>query len=437
MQVIPTFGYRDPENPTKWNVDIRGWVYAIKQNSMRKKFIKSVTKRIFSRTIEADPQSALVFLDKRLDMYLTRTAESVVNATLSEGPMDPTREDMHPYEIRSDGLKARVIAEPPQPTAAPDVVEVRSTTVTLEFKEDKTTPPALPPRAEFSASTTVTTGSLTVPPSPSRGSSSDDGLGTSPGDDSTLDEMLEADDDEEEEEEEIELPAPPVGLEGQFKTDANGNFTGTFRVSDETVAKWKESAAVKNSNGHLHIKVVVSRDRQKYQAFGSVELLDRQGISLISDVDDTIKHSNIGSGASAMFANAMLEAPKDLPGMADAYNNLWKAGAAVHYVSAAPWQVFPTVVDLLRRNRFPPGSFHMRTIFFSDSSFKNAFQPSNHGKMQNINRILQQFPHRKFILVGDSGEDDMFTYAYFKRQYPEQGKEPFNCRGSKESCSLV
>jgi len=303
--VIPTFGYRIPGTST-WHIDVRGWVYQIKQNSVRKRFIKSLTKRIFSRTIEADPQTALVHLDRRLDMYLTRTAECTVNASLAAGPMDPAKEDMHPHEVRRDGVEPKVQPDPPSPrspvTKHPgNVSPTTMGPVTLEF-----------------------TGAV-------------EGDG-----DQALDAMLEDDDEEEVEEEEIEettFPEVQDGLEGKFRSDDNGNFHGSFQVEDAIVSKWRDSPATKKAHGHMHIKIGVSRDRQEYDAFGSAELLSDTGVSLISDVDDTIKHSNIGSGASAMFANAMLEAAQELPGMTETYNKLWKAGAAIHYVSAAPWQV--------------------------------------------------------------------------------------------------
>jgi hypothetical protein len=57
-------------------------------------------------------------------------------------------------------------------------------------------------------------------------------------------------------------------------------------------------------------------------------------LGLISDIDDTIKYSNILSGARSVFFNVFV---KDLtealiPGMPEWYNEMWHRGVRFHYV---------------------------------------------------------------------------------------------------------
>ncbi|KAI9033119.1 hypothetical protein DFJ74DRAFT_650687 [Hyaloraphidium curvatum] len=410
--VIPTYGYLS-ESGT-WSVQVRGWVYTVKDNSLRKRVIKSFTKRVFRSTISADPNTSLQTLDMRLNMYLTRTAECNVAVSIV-GPLDASGEDPHPYEVRRDDGSQRQ-------AQADSLIEegniAEPVTLTLSARAE---PPPLPPRATEAVLKASTAGALTI-----NGDAEDDEeLGTSPrpDDESLLDDLLAEEDDDDSLDEandgrDRNTTEDSSRYETRTRSDANGSFSSLICIPSDAVTEWRSSPEVNNSHGHVHLKVEVPRDT--YSAFGTAELLDSEGISLISDVDDTIKRSDIVKGASAVLANALLQDTKDTPGMAEAYQRLWKAGVSVHYVSAAPWQVFPTVVDLLRRYGFPPGSFHMRTIFFSDSSFRNAFQPSNQGKLESIEKIFRQFPRRKFILAGDSGEDDMFLYSFFKKRYPDQ-----------------
>ena len=57
-------------------------------------------------------------------------------------------------------------------------------------------------------------------------------------------------------------------------------------------------------------------------------------IRVISDIDDTIKLSNILSGARAVFYNVFVKELKDIviPGMGEWYRRMWDKGVRFHYV---------------------------------------------------------------------------------------------------------
>jgi hypothetical protein len=57
-------------------------------------------------------------------------------------------------------------------------------------------------------------------------------------------------------------------------------------------------------------------------------------VRLISDIDDTVKFSNILSGARAVFRNVFVKDYHDIiiPGMGEWYNDMWKQGVRFHYV---------------------------------------------------------------------------------------------------------
>ena len=68
-------------------------------------------------------------------------------------------------------------------------------------------------------------------------------------------------------------------------------------------------------------------------------------IRVISDIDDTIKLSNILSGARAVFHNVFVKDLKDsvIPGIGEWYTEMWSRGIRFHYVVS--WNV-----DFLSRN---------------------------------------------------------------------------------------
>ncbi|KAI9270558.1 hypothetical protein BDA99DRAFT_323580 [Phascolomyces articulosus] len=102
--------------------------------------------------------------------------------------------------------------------------------------------------------------------------------------------------------------------------------------------------------------------------------------------------------------------------MSDVYQYWSNQGVHVHYVSNSPWQVYPALSEFIRDRHFPAGSMHLRAISTGDLIRR---KPGQH-KLDVIPQILQDFPSRKFILVGDSGERDPEIYQQIYKQYPNQ-----------------
>ncbi|KAI9487981.1 hypothetical protein BDB00DRAFT_850493 [Zychaea mexicana] len=149
---------------------------------------------------------------------------------------------------------------------------------------------------------------------------------------------------------------------------------------------------------------------------GFVDLIEPNGISVISDIDDTIKVTGILDGKDTILQNTFFRKADEVPGMSEVYRNWSKQGAHVHYVSNSPWQVYPALSEFVRDRHFPAGSMHLRAISTGDLIRR---KPGQH-KLDVIHQILQDFPNRKFILVGDSGERDPEIYQQIYKQYPEQ-----------------
>jgi len=156
-----------------------------------------------------------------------------------------------------------------------------------------------------------------------------------------------------------------------------------------------------------HIRVLAS---ENLSATEEVKITEPKGVSLISDVDDTIKHSSIGSGAREIFRNAFIRDLSDLTidGVKEWYNAMYDMGVGIHYVSNSPWQLFPVLVAFFRTAGLPPGSYHLKQY---SGMLQGIFEPVAERKKGTLERILRDFPERKFILVGDSGEADLEVYT--------------------------
>ena len=144
-----------------------------------------------------------------------------------------------------------------------------------------------------------------------------------------------------------------------------------------------------------------------------------KGWSIISDIDDTIKVSSVGN-KKKLLINTFLEDFVAVENMAAFYSHMNRAGdIAYHYVSSSPVELYPLLKEFLISTGYPLGSIHLREA----TNWKNIIsfsKISKKHKYMNIKRILQAYPKRSFLLIGDSSENDAEIYADFKQNFPNQ-----------------
>ncbi|KAE8151758.1 hypothetical protein BDV25DRAFT_152261 [Aspergillus avenaceus] len=156
-----------------------------------------------------------------------------------------------------------------------------------------------------------------------------------------------------------------------------------------------------------HIRVLASED---LSAMKPVQIIEPTGVSLISDIDDTVKHSAIASGAKEIFRNTFVRELDELivDGVSSWYSKLAQMGVQIHYVSNSPWQLYPLLERYFKLAGLPPGSFHLKQY---SGMLQGIFEPTAERKKGNLEQLLRDFPSRRFILVGDSGEADLEVYT--------------------------
>lgn len=153
---------------------------------------------------------------------------------------------------------------------------------------------------------------------------------------------------------------------------------------------------------------------------GRAQLLEEQGVSIVSDVDDTLKHSNVPNRRD-LFRNTFVRDFVPIRGMPELYQMCAQRGAAFHYVSASPWQLYAPLAEFWRDQGYPQGSFHLKRFRLRETARKmRKMSPQKAYKRAAIEPILNAYPHRQFVLVGDSGEQDPEIYAGLWRERPQQ-----------------
>lgn len=149
-----------------------------------------------------------------------------------------------------------------------------------------------------------------------------------------------------------------------------------------------------------------------------------KGWSVVSDIDDTIKDSQV-SPLHVLLTNTFLNEFRSVTGMAQLYGEWAQQGMLFHYVSSSPWQLFAPIYRLCQEDGFPSGTFHLRSFRLSQDLWKKMLIFRQRGKSAIIRSMVRSLPERKFILVGDSGEKDPEIYCKLARRYPDQIRAVF------------
>lgn len=217
--------------------------------------------------------------------------------------------------------------------------------------------------------------------------------------------------------------------DGEFlKTDRNGLVEGVILLSIE---KANELLRLQQSSDGWLTYRAVSRG---HSGVGRVRLITPTGLSVISDIDDTVKITEIPAGSTVVIKNTFFREFVASPGMATMYQQWQSEGAVFHYVSGGPWQLYRPLSEFLfsEKEGFPEGTFHMKSVTknFSEvrtwkdlGEFVTNENATFDQKIRQISEILERFPERKFILVGDSGEKDPEVYSTIRRKFGQQVQE--------------
>lgn len=212
-----------------------------------------------------------------------------------------------------------------------------------------------------------------------------------------------------------------------FMADREMNKRIEIRIGDQKFVSPRSPP-----NGHIRftarykstaVNAAIVDTRVAGYASGRVQLVGEQGVSLISDIDDTIKISNV-TDKKQLVRGFFFDDYHVVDGMPQLYWKLQQAGVCFHYVSASPWQLYPSIAPLLEAH-FPFGSLSQRHFYIADRSFVRFFMSSETYKINAISNIIERFPRRRFILVGDSGERDPRVYATIAQRHSTQIKAIF------------
>ncbi|TWT60229.1 phosphatidate phosphatase App1 family protein [Rubinisphaera italica] len=198
------------------------------------------------------------------------------------------------------------------------------------------------------------------------------------------------------------------------KTKRNGHFQTKINltISDD-------SPMATTTFGAKKVSLTAIRKDCQIDQVGGCYLIPDQGLSIISDIDDTIKFSNVGN-REELLANTFLRPFRPIEGMPELFNHLAAPERSFHYISATPWQMVRSVSQFLSEHNFPEGSVHLRKFALKDVTFLKKIFPAYKKKRKVVEDMMFRFPNRRFLLFGDTGEKDPEIYGDIARRFPDQ-----------------
>jgi phosphatidate phosphatase APP1 len=134
---------------------------------------------------------------------------------------------------------------------------------------------------------------------------------------------------------------------------------------------------------------------------------------VISDIDDTIVYSNVLRKWRMIVSLALSNARtrKPFEGVAAFYRALHGGVNPVFYVSKSPWNLYLPLVEFIELQGLPLGPLLLRDF---------GLRMNKDHKTDAIEAILGTYPRLKFILIGDSGEQDPEIYSEIVRRHRER-----------------
>ncbi|WP_374567997.1 App1 family protein [Ideonella sp.] len=203
-------------------------------------------------------------------------------------------------------------------------------------------------------------------------------------------------------------------------SDAAGVFSLDVALTDDEIARASRQGVVPFET------LPTRRNPQRFQ--GQAVLVPPQGLTVVTDMDDTIKETNVNDRTEAK-ANTFVRPFRPVAGMPALYR-AWQAasGGQIHFhlVSAGPWQLHAPLRRFTEEAGFPAFTWDMRSIDITDP--RRLIDETVHAdparlfdfKVARIRALMARWPARHVVLVGDSGERDPEVYATIASEFADR-----------------
>lgn len=196
------------------------------------------------------------------------------------------------------------------------------------------------------------------------------------------------------------------------KTDASGSF-------------WCEAELQQQQTKLMEIRLNPSREVVQLTEDlypNNIHPVDSHTI-VISDLDDTLIHSFIRNKTRQIrtLLFTTVEKRKAVKDMQNLIKRFALTGTSSFYLSNSEQNLYPMLYRFLSINEFPPGPLFLKQyIRMRDMVARRLLGRSHSHKMTTLGKIMELFPNKKFILIGDNTQKDLRIYLRVAEMYPDR-----------------
>lgn len=167
---------------------------------------------------------------------------------------------------------------------------------------------------------------------------------------------------------------------------------------------------------------VTLRTPESADAVAPILVVDpAQSLGVVSDIDDTVLRTFLPRPLVAAYNTFVLDEQSRTPvrGMSTFYSRLLieHGSAPVFYLSTGAWNNAGTLTRFLATHGFPAGP-----LLLTDwgPTHTGWFRSGAEHKRVTLRQLAQDFPHLKWVLIGDNGQRDPSLYGEFAREHPDK-----------------
>lgn len=144
---------------------------------------------------------------------------------------------------------------------------------------------------------------------------------------------------------------------------------------------------------------------------------------VISDLDDTLIHSFIGNKfkqfRTLLFTS--VEKRKAVKNMQSLIRRFALSGTNCFYLSNSEQNLYPMLYRFLTINEFPPGPLFLKQFIHLGHVVSRRIRRKKHAhKMNTLAKIMELFPNKQYVLIGDNTQKDLTIYLDLAEQFPDR-----------------
>ena len=192
--------------------------------------------------------------------------------------------------------------------------------------------------------------------------------------------------------------------EYQLKTDKNGYF-------EVTVAE--------NLTNDFHLLNRKKKKMEIIQDYPAQFYLKQPQYEVISDIDDTLIHSNTVSLFKRLSTLLFLRAKKrkSVDATVELLREFDKHQFRITYLSKSESNLFRLIYNIFKINNLPKGAMLLSPYL----NFKRLIlSKMENFKIDHLKRLIIKLPDKKFILLGDDTQQDIYIYTAIAQQFYTQ-----------------